>query len=251
MRKNEERTIGNKKTKRRKKVAIFRLADQMRRKGSVIEQGRTHVRRHRFHGSAHRDARRRIVPPFSRPCPRASPPFSPHPPAFPPTPPPPREVLQAARPPPRRLLVFSVSVPSAVGRGPRVQPRSSVDLRRLPILRARLLYTTPLRRLSFPQKLPAITLLFLPTLPPLPSNKRSTVLRRTCRIFSFSFLREIEAFTYIISSLTACSIEERSSTWEGKSARKSEGKGSVLARRRGEERGEGGLARSSWRNLSA
>lgn len=147
MRKNEERTIGNKKTKRRKKVAIFRLADQMRRKGSVIEQGRTHVRRHRFHGSAHRDARRRIVPPFSRPCPRASPPFSPHPPAFPPTPPPPREVLQAARPPPRRLLVFSVSVPSAVGRGPRVQPRSSVDLRRLPILRARLLYTTPLRRL--------------------------------------------------------------------------------------------------------
>lgn len=46
-------------------------------------------------------------------------PFAP-PAAFPPTPPPPREALQAARPSPRRLLVFSVSVPSAVGRGPRV-----------------------------------------------------------------------------------------------------------------------------------
>lgn len=106
MRKNEERTIGNKKTKRRKKVAIFRLADQMRRKGSVIEQGRTHVRRHRFHGSAHRDARRRIVPPFSRPCPRASPPFSPHPPAFPPTPPPPRRFCRLRA---RRRAVCSSS----------------------------------------------------------------------------------------------------------------------------------------------
>lgn len=39
---------------------------------------------------------------------------------FPPAPPPPREALQAARPPPRRLLVFSVSVPSVVGREARV-----------------------------------------------------------------------------------------------------------------------------------
>lgn len=39
---------------------------------------------------------------------------------FPPAPPPPREALQAARPPPRRLLVFSVSVPSVVGRDARV-----------------------------------------------------------------------------------------------------------------------------------
>lgn len=81
-------------------------------------------------------------PPFS-------PPFRPtlH---FPPTPPPPREVLQAARPSPRRLLVFSVSVPSAVGRGPRVRKRARswtcADF--LPF--ARLLYTAPLRRLSSP-----------------------------------------------------------------------------------------------------
>jgi len=38
----------------------------------------------------------------------------------PPTTPPPREALQPARPSRRRLLVFSVSVPSAVGREPRV-----------------------------------------------------------------------------------------------------------------------------------
>lgn len=51
-------------------------------------------------------------------------PLSPRPPLFlrppPPPPPPPREALQAARPSRRRLLVFSVSVPSAVGREPRV-----------------------------------------------------------------------------------------------------------------------------------
>lgn len=46
------------------------------------------------------------------------------PPPPPPAPPPPREALQAARPSPRRLLVFSVSVPSAVGREPRVRPPS-------------------------------------------------------------------------------------------------------------------------------
>lgn len=100
----------------RKQSADFRTThnrNEKQQRGNATREGGT---RRRVPLSGEERTPRRVVherAPFS--------PLSPHP--LPPTPPPPRQVLQPARPSPRRLLVFSVSVPSAVGRGPRVQPR--------------------------------------------------------------------------------------------------------------------------------